>query len=639
MPELIKPGAQYVARLSRFLGPLAVACLCLWLLSAHLQGLGLSSITRSISEVAPLNWALAFAATAISFWSLGRYDAVAHRHLQTHVPGPQARRAGMAAIAFSQTIGFGLISSSFARWRLTPGLSPLLAFQVTLFVTLSFFVALGAIISLGFVVRPPFPGSGMIGALGLLAYCALLALAFLYPKFQLAQRSISLPPVPAILAISFWALMDTMAAGSVLYLLMPPDLGLGWEAVVSVYLLALGAALISGAPGGVGPFELTVLALLPMAQSSSAEFSGTPPFVNDVTGATAGIVAGIIAFRLVYFAFPALVSGLWLLWPPRLMQLAPPHNLANIDPLSFSGARAETGVLRQNTGGVLGHDQARVAVIETPQTLTSLFDPLSGEMSEAVAQLSTAARDRNRVACVYKCDARSAIVCRQAGWSVLRIAQDAILKPAEFEIAGAARRQLRRKLRQAEKNHVVITPANAGLPLDEMAEIDLEWQSRNGRARGLTMGRFQASYLQQQRVYLAWQQDSLCAFVSLHVAAGEWALDLMRSDDNAPDGTMHSLIVAALEDARRLGVNRLSLAAIPDHRFAHRASQGLSRFKTSFAPRWEPRFMAAPTRAALAIALADLIRMVQSPPPLPAEGWNDFHKEDENIEFAMSMRS
>lgn len=614
MPGVIKPGAQYIARLSRFLGPVAVAGMCLWLLSHQMQGMSLSAISQSLALVSPVNWLMALAATVISFWSLGRYDAVAHRHLQTRIPTAQAHRAGMAAIAFSQTIGFGLFSGSFARWRLTPGLSPVLAFQVTLFVTISFFVALGALLSISFLA---FAGPSALGGFGLVGFCALLALAFAHPRFHLLGRNLTLPPVPAILAICFWAAIDTLSASSALYFLMPEALSLSWDIVVPVYLMALGAALISGAPGGVGPFELTALALLPG---------------SDMTG----ILAGIIAFRLIYFALPAVVSGLWLLWPPRVMQLVAPPRLSNLDPLSFPAARAETGVLRQSDGGVL--DQ-RLALVQTPQTLTALFDPLTGHMAEALAVLDHSAKASNRVACIYKCNGQSAVNCRRAGWPVLRIARDAILDPQQFDLAGAPRRQLRRKLGQAERAAVVVTPANAGLPLDEMAEIDMDWQARNGRAKGLTMGRFQTNYLQDQRVYLAWQHDRLCAYVSFHTSHREWALDLMRSDDTAADGTMHALIVAAMADARRSAVHRLSLSAVPDHRFAKGFGTGLHRFKSAFAPKWEPRYMAAPSHAALALALADLIRTVHAPPALPSEGWNDFHKEDEKFEFAISQHS
>ncbi|MFI4861863.1 MAG: hypothetical protein ACIAXF_14415, partial [Phycisphaerales bacterium JB063] len=50
------------------------------------------------------------AATVISFWSLGRYDAIAHRHLGTDIRARSASRAGVCAIAFSQTVGFGLLT-------------------------------------------------------------------------------------------------------------------------------------------------------------------------------------------------------------------------------------------------------------------------------------------------------------------------------------------------------------------------------------------------------------------------------------------------------------------------------------------------------------------------------------------------
>ncbi len=55
-------------------------------------------------------------------------------------------------------------------------------------------------------------------------------------------------------------------------------------------VIAIGAGLLSGAPGGIGAFELVLLALLPGAGE-------------------AALIAGILAWRLVYFVAPALIAA------------------------------------------------------------------------------------------------------------------------------------------------------------------------------------------------------------------------------------------------------------------------------------------------------------------------------------------
>ena len=259
-------------------------------------------------------------------------------------------------------------------------------------------------------------------------------------------------------------------------------------------------------------------------------------------------------------------------------------------------------------------------MLDSPQLSLAFFDPLSGHFAETLAPLRHYARQRNSSACIYKCSQRHAQAARKAGWAVLRVAADAVVSPQTFSEAGSSRRQLRRKLRHAQKAGLEVRPASDTLPLAQMAALDRDWQDKHGGARGTTMGRFEANYLAAQRIFLAWQGDRIIGFISLHRAAHEWALDLIRICPSAPDGCGHLLIRTAIAAAAEEGIPRLSLAAVPDHHFASRLDPGLRRFKACFAPRWEPRYMACPTWAAMALAGLELLRLIHRPGPvLPAK--------------------
>ena len=102
----------------------------------------------------------------------------------------------------------------------------------------------------------------------------------------------------------------------------------------------------------------------------------------------------------------------------------------------------------------------------------------------------------------------------------------------------------------------------------------------------------------------------------------------MRHGPEAPDGTMHALVTAAIAAAGRRGVSRLSLAAVPEAAFGRNLTMdralarhgcdgaGLLQFKAAFAPRWQPLYLAAPHRAALALAACEVARAIAHPPPL-----------------------
>lgn len=594
---------QFLTNLLRVLAPLAIMTLCLVALAGHAELPALSELIAMTRQVAPQNWIGALGATVLSFWALGRYDAVAHRHLRTGIADPLARRAGMASIAFSQAVGFGLLSGSFSRWRLLPQLSPLQAAQLTGFVGITFMSALSVICGLSLVLIAPSLAMRGVGFGILLAAACVAVLCFLHPEWRIRGLKLRLPSLQAICALAVWSLMDVVFAGMALWFLLPEGSGITLAALLPAYFLALGLAILSSSPGGAGPLELAMLALLP----------GADP---------AALVAGLLAFRAVYYGLPAALAGALLLWPSLMRQALPedqdPEDYLGSDVRAaasqpFDRPQSETGVILQNGGHVMAFGLNQVAMLDTPQISAVLFDPISGRRGEIPEALARHARSRNAAACLYKCSPRLALAARRQGWRVLRIAQEAVVHPQSFSDIGSDYRQLRRKLRHAQKAGLRIEPAWGSLPLRQMAEVDALWIRQHGRARGTTMGQFEPSYVAIQMTFLAWMDERLIGFMTFHRAADEWCLDLVRQLPGAPDGTGHAMVRAAIEAAREAGVTRLSLAAVPDHRLAPRLDRGLRQFKACFAQTWEPRYIAAPTWSQLALSLAELIRLVHRP--------------------------
>jgi phosphatidylglycerol lysyltransferase len=451
MPASAAQQVRAAARFVRIAAPFGIAALCLWVLHERLGDMDLRGLWDAASQHSWMHWTGAFIATAVSIWAVGRYDTVAHRHLGTGVADAPGRRAGMCAIAFSQTVGFGVVTGSFARWRLIPGLSPVVAVKLTAFVALSFLTALALLIAGSFLFTPFNAAFDWISLLCLVLAGPLLAVAFFNPQIRVGRLSFRLPSLPAMWAILGWTLLDTVAACTALYLLIPNAADIGWHLVFHAYLIALGAALLSGTPGGVGPFELTFLALLPSAPDMD-------------------LMVGIMAFRLVYFAVPALIAGLVLLFPPRDVQeeldASPDRDLCPDRP------RAETAIIDQNGGYVMRGDLSDMAVLETDQVLVGLFDPVCGGRKADLSLLQQEAKARNLRPCLYKCTASIATTARQAGWKVIRVSAEAVLDPMSFSTKGSKRRQLRRKLRQAEKAGLRLEQAGDILPFAEMARID-----------------------------------------------------------------------------------------------------------------------------------------------------------------------
>ncbi|MEM1078956.1 MAG: phosphatidylglycerol lysyltransferase domain-containing protein [Pseudomonadota bacterium] len=559
-------------------------------------------------------WAAALLATLGSFWAVGRYDVVLHRHLRTGQDPQEAAHAGRAAIAIGQTIGFGLITGALVRWKWFEPRMPLMrAGQLTLTVTVLFLACWGIVTLAALSLAPVLPGLPGLWALAAgLAFLTLLGFSLFQPGFR--KLPLRWPSIRAMLRLLSLTAVDTVLAAAALWILLPDGAGIGFVALLPVYLLALGAALVSGTPGGVGPFEVTLLALIP----ASAEVD---------------ILAACIAFRLVYYAIPATLAGGALVWR-HVNPLVPERFPFGPCPGQHAATHlphAEVQLHHQEDKSLLWEPETQTGwlIAPTPQALVALFDPLCARArpEAALDALEAEAHRDGTVPVLYKCDARLASAARARGYAVRALAEDAVLDPARFDISSRGCRQLRRKLRKVEAAGLTIAEMSDAPPYAEMAALSVDWAARNGGERGFSMSRFADAPLSAQRIFTARKEGRLVAFVTFNATRTGWALDLVRSAPGTPDGTTHRLVLAALEVARIEGCQRFSLAAVP-LRIPPNASSdvlarwastllrranapGLRQFKACFDPRWETRYIAAPSVAGLTLAMFDVVQRIR----------------------------
>lgn len=166
----IAAASRHLARGARFLGPLALTAGCLWLVHQQVGQNMPTALPASLTGTGGFNILLALGCVAVSFWAVGRYDGLAHRHFGTGVPPAVAQRSGVIAIALAQTLGFGVVTGALVRHRLLPGLGVGRALQLSAFVSLSFLAAWFWITALACTVLPA-PGWTMLPAAIALALC------------------------------------------------------------------------------------------------------------------------------------------------------------------------------------------------------------------------------------------------------------------------------------------------------------------------------------------------------------------------------------------------------------------------------------------------------------------------------------
>ena len=578
--------------------PIAILTACCWIIWLRLEDLDFASLALSLASISPGAWIIAICATMASFLAVARYDAVFHGWLATGVSSSRAALSGAASIALSQFLGFGLVTGTLCRWRMLPDVTFSDAAKVTGYVSAAFMISLGLLTLVALDLSGLMAqAAGRLVLLAALAFGVLCYISIRQPEWL----PFKLPPIPLMLRVVVTTFVDVFFAALVFWILLPTDHGVPYMLLFSVFLLGLCTGLVSSTPFGLGPFEVCFLTLLPQIP-------------------TADLFAAILGFRLVFFAIPACLAVLVLARPPASTQTC----ISGHPPSLASNFAAEAGFADLSEDHNLAHLGCSTFVTaRASQSIVALGDPVCGQLNDDyfLSDFRQRAKELQKLPMVYKCSARLAVSARQQRWRVAAVSEEAWICPQEFDMDIPARRQLRRKLRRANRANVGIINTSA-LPLDTMAEIACSWSGRRGGERGFSMGRFSPCYVARQNVFLAFIDEQLIAFATFHTSQTNWTLDLIRSRSSVPDGTMHALIFAAVQEAKLAGVKRISLSAMPLidgsplSRIATRISgAGLRQFKCSFAPRTRRLYAAAPTRLALILGGIDILLRIRFPKP------------------------
>ena len=250
---------------------------------------------------------LAGLSAAASYVVLIGYDWLAVRHLGYRLPWRTLAAASFGSFTVSHTLGLTVLTGGTVRYRMytRAGVKPL---DIALIIALcgwTFWLGVVAVAGIGLVVAPDLatPFRGLAPSAERWAGVALLAGAIAYTAFTFVWRrpirlgtySFTLPTGrETLLQIGIGA-VDLAFAGGALYLLLP-DVGVpGLLTVLTIYAVAMVSGALSHAPGGLGVFELIVVALLPEAPK-------------------AGVLAALVLFRLIYTYIPFFLGLAVIAW-------------------------------------------------------------------------------------------------------------------------------------------------------------------------------------------------------------------------------------------------------------------------------------------------------------------------------------
>lgn len=263
-------------------------------------------IADDVARIPLIRLTMAVLLTIASYITLIGYDVLALRVIGRRVGLRTTALASFTSYVFSHNFGFATVTGGVARWRVyrPKGLTLGEVAQVMVMTGVTFWMGVFLILGTAFVfASTPLTVLGMtIGAGRLHGIGAVVLLSLVGYTALLHYRSgrslrlfgwVVTLPTPRIAGKQFLlATLDHVLAAGVVFALMP-TMPLGdFPLVLTAYLLALLAGLITHAPGGVGVFEVMMVMALPQLERSP-------------------LLAGLLLYRLVYFLVP-LAFGLAL---------------------------------------------------------------------------------------------------------------------------------------------------------------------------------------------------------------------------------------------------------------------------------------------------------------------------------------
>ncbi|MCC6930702.1 MAG: bifunctional lysylphosphatidylglycerol flippase/synthetase MprF [Gemmatimonadaceae bacterium] len=227
-------------------------------------------------------------------------------------------------------------------------------------------------------------------------------------------------------------------------------------------------------------------------------------------------------------------------------------------------------------------------------------------------------------------------LCIELGFSVVKLGEEAFVPLADFTLEGGRRKNVRRSHREAQRGGAtfeIVARGDVDAVLADLELVSDAWlEQKATHEKGFSLGVFDAAYLRNFDIAVVRVAGRVVAFANILTAGnGDFSVDLMRYDDDGPDGLMDFLFAELMLWAKANGFRRMSLGIAPlsglePHAFATRWTrlaalmyrhgepvynfQGLRRYKEKFDPTWEPRYLATTSRLALPRVLLDVMTLI-----------------------------
>ncbi|MEH1837186.1 MAG: lysylphosphatidylglycerol synthase domain-containing protein [Nostoc sp.] len=282
---------------------LLLLVLCAWAIAHELHEYNYRDILNSLAAIpkSRLSWAIWL--TALGYLVMIGYDILGFSYINRSLSWNKIALTSFISSAFSNTIGFALLTGSAIRYRFYAnwGVSAVAIAQVIAFANFTFWLGMFAVAGFLFLINPlkiptqihlPFATVRPIGVIFLLLVVIyLIGSIFIKQPLRIRGQEFRFPSFQISLAQIAISSFDWILAAAVLYALLPNNISLSYLDFLGIYLLAMFAGVVSNVPGGLGVFETIILLILSSKVSAAV------------------VLGSMLAYRGVYYFLPLLVAA------------------------------------------------------------------------------------------------------------------------------------------------------------------------------------------------------------------------------------------------------------------------------------------------------------------------------------------
>ena len=210
------------------------------------------------------------------------------------------------------------------------------------------------------------------------------------------------------------------------------------------------------------------------------------------------------------------------------------------------------------------------------------------------------------------------------GWSALRIGNQPVWDPSDWERTLERGRSLREQLRRARAKGVSVRTLREGEMRAEIDALTERWLATHPMApMGFLVQVHTHTFPEERRCFVAERDGRLIGFLGVIpiYARGGWFFEDLVVDPLAPNGTAECLVDAGMRAAAESGIRYATLGLVPlggevgtplraFRRWTARLYDfdGLRAFKAKFKPRaWDPIYLSHPPGVSSTRAILDAL--------------------------------